>query len=846
MEKIVIVDGFNFLFRSYFATASTGMRNSKGFPTNALYAYHTMLTKLITEENPDYMVVVMDSGKTFRHDSYPLYKAHRKEAPLELKQQIPKAETMLKGLGISALSYDGYEADDIAGSLAKKYQGEYEVLLVTSDQDYLQLVDKNTTVKLLKAKDFNYFDERKLFDEYGLKPKQIIDLKALEGDKSDNIPGVSGIGIVGAKKLLSEYCDIESIYENLEEIKGKIQEKLRVNKENAFLSKELATIYCDLELDYNLNEFKINRDEKLLHDFYKEMEFASFVKSVQQVEDIAYEFANSLDVITENSAIYVDYYGNYYDKEVLGIGVYDGENAYYITKEVLYANLEQLNKVKNFSCYDYKRLYMTFSGEVGESNFDLSIAHYILDYKAKEISEIGLKFDILLKSNEELYGKGKKYHYPDEELLQKEAVKKAKLIFDYKKIYLKELEEHQIMQLYYEIELPLAKVLAKMELVGIKVDVHFLRELGKDLDVQLEKLEKRIFELAKEEFKINSYKQLGVILFEKLAIPYPKKNAKSYSTSVDILEKIKTKHEIVPLILEYRQIAKINSTYVKGLISYVFDDERIHTIFQHTKVATGRLSSIEPNLQNISVRTELGREIRKAFVADNQLFACDYSQIELRVLAHLSENEHLLEAFNEKIDIHTKTASDVYGIALDEVTPEMRRIAKAVNFGIIYGQREFGLSENLGIEIYEAKQFIDDYFIKYAGVKKYLEDVVAEATKKGYTTTIFKRLRYIEELKSNNFMQKQLGERLAMNTPIQGSAADIIKLAMVKIDDAFEMQKIKSKMILQVHDELIFDIIEGEEKLVEDIVVEIMENCLKLKVPLVVEAKFGKRWYDAK
>lgn len=853
MKKLVIVDGFNFLFRSYFATAYTGriMRNSKGFPTNALYAYNSMLTKLMEEEQADYMVVVMDKGKTFRHDFYPEYKAHRDEAPTELRQQIPLAMDLLDALGITYISYEGYEADDVAGSLCKKYKNELNITLVTSDQDYLQLIDDNVSVKLLKQKGAILFDEAQFVEEYGIKPMQIIDLKALEGDKSDNIPGVAGVGAKTALNLLTQFNSVEEIYENIEQVKGKVKDKLEQDREKAFISKHLAAIYCDLELEQPLESFVVERDEQLLLKLYNELEFTSLLNGLtRKVEEkLEYSLCTDFSVITPRSALYFDFFGGYYDGQLLGVSVYNESGAYYFTYETIVNNFEKFIGLEEMITYDYKRLLVYFKMKLGSCYLDFGLANYLLDQSFNEFSEIALAYDVELLCDEELYGKLSKYTYPDEEKLRHESIKKVKFMYEYSAKVLSDLSELEVSDLYFNIELPLSTVLADLELTGIKVDKNFLVEYGHELDGLISGIETEVYELAGEEFNISSYKQLGVILFEKLAIPYPKKvTSKSYSTSVDILEKIKDKHAIVDLVLKYRQLSKINGTYVKGLIPYIFDDGRIHTIFNQTKTATGRLSSVEPNLQNISVRSEMGKAIRKAFTAsENQvLLSSDYSQIELRVLAHLSETDSLVTAFNNHIDIHTKTASDVFEIPIEDVTSNQRRIAKAVNFGIIYGQSEYGLSESLGIDIMDAKRFIADYFDKYAGIKRFLDTQVETAKELGYARTLFNRIRYIEELKSNSFMQIEFGKRLAMNTPIQGGAADIIKIAMVDIYRKFNELGLKSKMLLQIHDELVFDVVEEEKDVVLAIVEELMTTCVKLKVDLEVESNFGMNLYETK
>lgn len=862
--KMVLIDGTNLLYRSYYATAVTGrlMRNSKGMPTNALYGFINMINKIQEEEMADYYVVALDEGKTFRHELFKEYKGHRSATPDELKVQLPYAKKIMDGLGIKWLTAENYEADDIVGSLVNQYKNDMEIVAVSSDQDYLQLIDESVTVKLLKSKGHIYYNCEKLNEDYHLTPKQIIDLKALEGDKSDNIPGVAGVGAKTALKLISEYGSVEGIYENIDSIKGKLQEKLITDKENAFFSKELVTIYTSLR--YDLDDLSVNNNFNILKDIYKELEFSSFLKkmNVENVSELKFEYVNNLnDVLVDDSFIYFDFYGiQKHDLELLGISIVNGNGSYYIKS----SELNDLESIFNYRIitFDYKTahnyLYNLYQKHLN-CNFDFHLAFYLLDKRGTEISDYihSYEFDYELTSSEVLYGKGAKYAKPDEDELSLASVINASFMASIYKKVIEELEMMELSNLFNEIEMPLARVLSMMEYEGVSVDKNFLVEMSAKLEIQINEIANSVYEDVGYDFNISSYKQLGKALFEDMGLRYPRKHKEgtSYKTSVDILEQIENEHRVVKNVLEYRTLSKLKSTYLEGLQTHIKADGKIHTIYNQTLTTTGRISSVEPNLQNIPIKTDIGREIRKAFVAsnDNVLLAFDYSQIELRILAQLSSNKPLIDAFNSGEDIHTKTASDVFEVPIDFVNDEMRRKAKAINFGIIYGMSEFGLSKNIDSTVFEAKQFITKYFETYNGVKEYLDSIITDATIHGYSRTLFNRIRYISELKSTNMMQRQLGERLAMNTPIQGSAADIIKIAMIKIDEEFKNQGIKTKMILQVHDELIFDCLKEEVDKVTEIVTACMQSSHSFKslqndfdVELKVSFGSGQNWFQAK
>lgn len=864
MKKIVLVDGNNLLFRSYYATLYTGniMRNKDGFPTNGVYGFVNMINKIVNDEKPEYMMVAFDIGKTFRHEKYERYKDGRKETPDDLKVQFPIAKKILAAMGIKYLECAGYEADDIIGTVSMwcEKDPEYEALIVSSDKDLLQLISDETTVKLLKTKDYIMMDRKTFNETYGFEPIHMIDLKALMGDASDNIPGVRGIGEKGAIKLVSEYTTIENIYANINNIKGATQTKLIEGKDDAYYSKDLVTIYREVPLDVSFDDLKYkNCNIEELTNIYKELGFYSLLKKLDDVieEDKKKEEHNSIDnfkVITdinevkinEETAIWLDTtIGNYHDAELLGISLYNNNLAYYIPFDILKNNYNVLNTEFNLFTYDYKKLIVIFNRygiKVPKIGFDTMISAYLLNYETKDdIAYLAnnMNFNIHIYDKKEVVS--------DEEA-SKRAILKAKFIYTSKKELYNKMKEEDTIYLFENIEMPLAKVLAKMEIEGIRVDKNILKEMGEEIKIKLELITKDIYNYAGCEFNINSPKQLGEILFEKLNLPYGKKNKSGgYTTDADVLKKL-VDYPIVNCILEYRALTKLYSTYIDGMINCIREDGKIHTIYTQTLTRTGRLSSIEPNLQNIPMRSEYGRLIRKAFIPESNsvILSSDYSQIELRVFAHLSGVNDLINAFNEGIDIHTKTAMDIFKVPQEGVTKNMRRQAKAVNFGILYGISSYGLAEDLGIPVKEAKEFINKYFDTYPGVRDYMDKEIETAKKNGYVKTIMNRKRVIDELKSTNYMIKNMGERMALNTPVQGSASDILKKAMIEIDEIFEKENIKSKMLLQVHDELIFNVYDDEIDKVKEIVYNTMTNVFDLKVPLDVDIELGNNWYEAK
>lgn len=859
MKKIVLVDGNNLLFRSYYATAYTGniMRNKEGFPTNGVYGFVNMINKIISEEKPEYMMVAFDIGKTFRHEKYERYKDGRRETPDDLKVQFPVAKKILTAMGIKYLECAGYEADDIIGTISMwcEKDPEYEALIVSSDKDLLQLISDETVVKLLKTKDYIWMDKKTFNDTYGFDPIHMIDLKALMGDSSDNIPGVKGIGEKGAIKLVSEYKTIDNIYENIDKIKGATQIKLIDGKEDAYYSKDLVTIYREVPLDITFDDLLYkgeNADE--LIDIYNDLGFYSLLRKIN-TSDIKKEksredefkiISDINDVkISEDTSIYLDTtIGNYHDAEILGIALYNSTLSCYIPYDIFKNNTSILDTDYNLSTYDYKKLIVVFNKygiKVPNINFDTMISAYLLNYETKDdICYLANKLNIYIPSYD------KKEVVTTEEAARR-AILKARFIYNTKDKLYEDMKREDNIYLFESIEMPLAKVLAKMETTGIRVDKKVLEEMGTEIKIKLEILTRDIYNYAGEEFNINSPKQLGEILFDKLKLPGAKKNKNGYATDIDVLKKL-TEYPIINKILEYRALAKLYSTYIDGIISTIREDGKIHTIYTQTLTRTGRLSSIEPNLQNIPMRSEYGRLIRKAFIPENNsvILSSDYSQIELRIFAHLSGVNDLINAFKEGVDIHTKTAMDIFKVPMEGVTKNMRRQAKAVNFGILYGISSYGLAEDIGIPVKEAKEFINKYFETYPGVKDYMDKEIDEAKRNGYVKTIMNRKRVIEELKSSNYMVRSMGERMALNTPVQGSASDILKKAMVEISDIFEKENIKSKMLLQVHDELIFNVYNDEIDKVKDIVYNTMTKVFELKVPLDVDIELGNNWYEAK
>ena len=849
-----MVDGNNLLFRSYFATAYNGnfMKNSKGFPTNAIYGFANMINKIITEENPVYMVVAFDKGKTFRHEKYDFYKGGRDETPEELKMQFPKAKELLTAMGVKYYEIDNYEADDIIGTFSKYCEEDdnYDGLIISSDKDLLQLISKHVEIKLLKSKDYIRYNEDSFKEEWGINPINIIDLKALMGDPSDNIPGVKGIGEKTALKLLREYKTLDSIYENIDNIKGSVHDKLVSDKDSAYMSYEIATIYKDVPMDINIQDIKYLGGQDNLADVYEELEFYSFLKDVT-IKEKRIQYKKVTDIneidIKDDCAVYLELdNANYHKAHILGMGVYNKDVSLFIPPEILKENPKFLIDVDKYT-YDYKRLLVPFKKnniEIKNVVFDTSLSAYLLEYNLKDdiaylASQFGYK--IPFYTNIEMQNLNMKH-------IEEICIERAKFIYETKERLENRLKEEEMYDLFKNIELPLSEVLADMEYTGFNVDKSKLIDMGEEIKIKIELVTKTIYNYAGCEFNISSPNQLGKVLFERLNLPYGKKNKDKYSTAADVLEKLRDKHPIIDCILEYRLLTKLYTAYIEGLISYIYEDGKIHTIYTQTLTRTGRLSSIEPNLQNIPIRNEYGRLIRKAFIPskDSIIVSADYSQIELRIFSCMAGISSLKDAFNNDIDIHAKTASDIFNVEIEAVTKDMRRVAKAVNFGILYGISGFGLSENLNIDPKEASKFINQYYETYPGISDYKKRCIEEAHKLGYVRTMFNRKRTISELNNKNFIIRNGAERMALNTPIQGTAADIIKIAMVRLFDEFKKHNLKSKILVQVHDELVVDCRKDEFEIIKKLMKDVMENVVKLDVPLIVDIEYEDNWYQAK
>ena len=862
MEKIILVDGNNLLFRSYYATAYNGnfMKNSKGFPTNALFGFSNMINKIILEEKPTYILAAFDKGKTFRHEKYSEYKAGRIEMPDELRLQFPIAKKLLELMGIKYYEIENYEADDIIGTFSKFCDNtKYTGTIISSDKDLLQLITDSVDIKLLKSKDYIRYNPESFYEEYKIKPINIIDLKSLMGDSSDNIKGVKGIGEKTALKLLQEYKTLNGIYENIDKISGKIKEKLIDGKNDAYISYELATIVTNVPIEISIDDIKYKGNQAGLNDLYEELEFYSFLKKDKVEKEITKPFdvkiiKNIGEINVEGDcAVYLEILGtNYHNSKILGMGVYNENSSIYIPLEILKQQPDFLLKNNKYT-YDIKKTYVSFKWNninIDNINYDAMIAGYLLDYNVKDdIAYLANQFDYDIPFYENIYGKNNKLSEPNNiDIIAYNSVLKAKFIYETYNIFNEKLNNENMIELFNDIEIPLSYTLGDMEYNGVYVDKEILNQMGIEIKNKIFEVEKNIYEIVGHEFNISSPQQLGTVLFEELNLPSKKKGKTGYSTAADVLNKLVDKHPIINMIIEYRMLTKLYNTYIEGLISSIHPDGKVHTIYTQTLTRTGRLSSIEPNLQNIPIRYEYGKLIRKAFLPspNSLILSSDYSQIELRVLAHMANVEALIDAFNNDIDIHTKTASDIFNVPISEVTKSMRRIAKAVNFGIIYGISGYGLSENLGISTKEASNFIEQYLNTYPGIKTYMDETIKKAHENKYVKTLFNRKRNIPELDNKNYMIRSGAERIALNTPIQGTSADIIKIAMVEASKKLKESNMKTKMILQVHDELIFDVFKDELDIVKEIVKETMEGVCKMSVPLKVDIEVGTDWYDAK
>ena len=902
MKKIMILDGNSLLFRAFYALPP--LKTKKGQYTNAVYGFLSMLYKLIDTYSPEYLCVAFDPEKpTFRHQQYKDYKATRQKAPNELVQQFQLIRDVLDIHRIKRVEVEGFEADDLAGTFAcaAKEQGT-DVYLVTSDKDYLQLIDENVKVILTKkgVSNTEEMDLKSMEEEYGLTPEQFVDLKSLMGDSSDNIPGVSGVGEKTALKLMQEYKSLDNIYENIDSIKGKLKEKLEADKMQAYMSQTLARIITDIPIEFDIEEFKMQKpDMKKLSELYDELEFRVFKKRIaeeipaddsgRQISlfdagtadrsappvkcDIIYIGDNNINdidnAITKSKKTSVKFLldgERALTSNAIALGISNGDKIYYIDFEKADGNkviesLKDIFESRDIAVWGHNLkneiIYLMKNNiQINNIKFDSEIGKYLLNPSESSYSIDKIAYEFLnaeIPSENQILGTGVKRKTFKELGLEERKT----YIFNYlntvnkaQKQISSDINELQMTSLYENIELPLIEVLAYMEFVGFKVDLNVIDKLGVHFQEEISELEKTIYELAGESFNINSPKQLSVILFEKLGLPIIKKTKTGISTDIEVLERLSSEHEIVEKIIEYRSMVKLNSTYVEGLKSAVNKDTgRVHSIFNQTIASTGRISSTEPNLQNIPTRTPEGRELRKAFIPEDNYSLCDadYSQIELRVLSHLANEQNLIDAFEHDLDIHAKTASQVFHVELSEVTPEMRSRAKAVNFGIVYGISDYGLSRDLKIPRKEAKKYIDNYMAYYSNIEKYMKDIIEQGKKDGYVTTYFGRRRYIPELSSRNFNIRSFGERIALNTPVQGTAADIIKAAMVGVYNRLKNNKMKSKLILQVHDELIIEAYEEELEEVKVILKEEMENVVvDFKVRLKSDISTGGSWYEAK
>lgn len=867
MEELVLIDGNSLLFKAFYATSYTGnyMVNRNGIPTNGVYGFARMVEKIIST-NPKYVIVAFDYGKkTFRNELLDTYKATRKETPQELVPQFALAREYLTAHNITWYEVEGYEGDDIIGTLVDfGEKNNLKVSVYTGDKDANQLISPQTTIyRTVKGvTELDIYNEQTLLDKYGLKPDQFRDFLGLMGDSSDNIPGIKGVGEKTALKLLHQYGTIEGLQEHQDEIKGKMGEKIRAGMEDALMSKKVATILRDIPIDVDLEKATYQGyDYETLKSFYEKYDMNSLIKSMTTEaapkKELKLEIVDHMPEITKDSAVYPSIYDtNYHRSIILGYGIYNDEQAYFISyenalkDESFLAYLKDENKKKYG--YDIKSAVIgsRWNGiEINGYTFDLSLASYVLEPAIKEeLKYVCTHFDYEgVQYDEEVFGKGAKKHIPEDDILASHIVSKAKAIYELKDVVTKELKDKNQYELYENIELPVTRILGEMEFAGTEIDLDVLKEMDTAFDETIEKLANDIYRISGTTFNISSPKQLGQVLFENLGLKGGKKTKTGYSTSQDVLEKIIDAHPVVPLVLEYRMLTKLSSTYLKGLQEQVFPDNKIHTIYKQNLTHTGRLSSVDPNLQNIPVRSEEGKLIRKAFVSHNgYLVSFDYSQIELRILAHMAHVTNLIDAFNQGKDIHRHTAALVFGVKDEEVTPQMRSQAKAVNFGIIYGMSEFRLSKDIGMSISEARDFINKYFETYPEVKTYMDEVVETCKKQGYVSTLLNRKRYIPTINDKNFMVRQQAQRYAMNTPIQGTGADILKLAMIEVDKALKEKNLKSQMILQVHDELIFDVFEDELEEVMSLVKEKMENCIKMDVPLIVEGNYAKNWCELK
>lgn len=875
-NRLLLIDGSSVAFRAFFALYNQidRFKSPTGLHTNAIYGFHLMLDHMMKRIDPTHILVAFDAGKTtFRTEMYADYKAGRAKTPDEFREQFPFIRQMLDAMGIPHYELDQYEADDIIGTLdkmAERTEIPFDVTIVSGDKDLIQLTDDNTVIEISKkgVAEFEEFTPAYLMEKMGITPRQFIDLKALMGDTSDNIPGVTKIGEKTGLKLLAEYGSLEGIYEQIDQMKpSKMKENLINDKEKAFLSRTLATIDTQAPIAIGLDDLIYGGpDVETLGRFYDDMGFkqlrAQLGSQVKQEEvQVNYTSVTHIteEMLNADQFFYFEILGDNYHKEDLVGLAWGDERAIYVGGPDLLDSpvLRNFLQETPLKTYDFKRgkvLLSRMGIDLSHPRFDSRLAKYLLStVEDNEITTIAnLYGQTRIDPDETVYGKGVKRGLPETAIFHRHLAQKLQVLLETEAPMLAKLEDNQQLKLLFDMELPLANVLAKMEIIGIKVEARTLQAMQAENDLLIDQLTQQIYDLAGEEFNINSPKQLGTILFEKMGLPleFTKKTKTGYSTAVDVLERLAPIAPVVSKILEYRQITKLQSTYVIGLQEAIMADGKIHTRYVQDLTQTGRLSSTDPNLQNIPVRLEQGRLIRKAFVPsleDSLLLSSDYSQIELRVLAHISQDQHLIEAFQQGADIHTSTAMRVFGIEkAEDVTPNDRRNAKAVNFGVVYGISDFGLANNLGISRKEAKNYIDTYFTRFPGIKQYMENIVREARDKGYVETIYHRRRELPDINSRNFNVRNFAERTAINSPIQGSAADILKVAMINLDKAIEDAGLKTRMLLQVHDEIVLEVPMAELDTIRSLVKETMESAIRLSVPLVADENAGQSWYEAK
>jgi DNA polymerase-1 len=872
MKKLLLIDASNLLFRSYYATAYSGnlMQNKDGLYTNGIYGFAHAMVKLMGNGYTHFLVALDPKGKTHRHLEYKEYKGTRKSTPQELIMQFPLMEEYLEALGVYFYQQDLYEADDIIGYAVKHFKEEFdEITIYSNDHDMMQLLDDNVKqiVSRKGLKEIETFTPEYLKEKIGVTPNQIADYKGLVGDVSDNIPGVPGVGAKTAVKLLAEFHDLETVLANTDKLKGKLKERIENNKEKAIFSKKLATIDTDFdnEIDLEKTEYKGFDQEKLLN-FYRKVNFNYFIKNLNvKKEGKPNEFVTiskpeEINVILGNdSCLHLELFGgNYHVAKPLGFGIIFDEIPYYIPfkiaiKSKAFLDYLKSNKHKK-SVFDLKALTVFLRWqdiEINGIDFDLLLAAYLKSSSVNqdEFSDVAALYeyyDVMYSS--QVYGKGAKYNIPLESIYIPHVISKVNAIKKIKTDALKCLEDNNQVDLLNKIEIPLAKTLADMEFEGIKVDQDNLEEFGLSLKEKIIKTESEIYQIANLEFNINSPKQLGEVLFEKLGLPVSKKTKTGYSTDISVLKKLRAFNPIIDLIINYRTYAKLYSTYYEGLKQSLTlkGDSKIHTIYQQALTKTGRISSKEPNLQNIPIRSEEGKVLRKVFIPceNNCLLSFDYSQIELRVLAEMGEVTNLKEAFKNNLDIHEETGKLIF--KKETISKDERSIAKAINFSIIYGKTPWGLSEDLNIPLFKAKEFIENYYINYPEIKDLTNSNIEFAKENGYVKTLYNRLIYINEINAKNYQTREFGKRIAMNAPIQGTAADILKIAMVKIKETFEKENIKSKMILQIHDEIVLDVYPDELEKVTKIVKNLMENAVDFETKLIVNYASGKNLFEVK